>query len=544
MTSWQKINKIRPEILLILFGILGTVFLYLLMNPPMIFLDSTVYIKLAWAIQQDQWHVFYRNGQMMSFAPFYSMLISLLERAVHNFESAGMMISIIAGSLAIIPAILLAKRFYGLGVAFLALVFFMFNPFYVLYSSAILTEALFTFLFLTAIYVIYLAISEKSFIMWFSAGVIGGAAWLTRDVGIIIPVAALFWLVTCLMKRQYTVKKFIVFGAALTVGLLIAYLPIKTLVYFDKQNTPNLYPPTSLTHQLIIPDQRDPVQREIYRRELTGDNGEYKHIAWLKTDLGLTDLIRDGDWVFKRFLINIIGILKSTATIFFYIFFVFVIVGIFVSRNKGSEASKISFLPNQQNYLFLLSFVFLYILFYALGGGFSGPQDPERYLVPIVPILSIWCTLGIINAGEKIGKLTIKKIGALTVIGLSLALLMANIIFIWNIKKKYFPFHDNSNLKALAMLDVFKEQQEQGELIIMSKTAFLPYYADALPLLTPYEEYDEIIQFAKSKKVDFFFLEKNLYAPQLEFLKNTKDSTPDLKFILSIAQGNLYKVVY
>ena len=46
------------------------------------------------------------------------------------------------------------------------------------------------------------------------------------------------------------------------------------------------------------------------------------------------------------------------------------------------------------------------------------------------------------------------------------------------------------------------------------------------------------------KKVNLIFIEKSLYAPQLEFLKDSNDSTEELKFMLSTAQGNLYKVIY
>jgi len=536
--------KMYVKISIFLFGIFGTIILYLLMNPPMIFLDSTVYIKLAENIQEGRLHVYYRNGYMMSFPPFYSMLISLLEKITHNFEHAGAMISIIAGSLATIPAILLAKRFYGLGVASLALVLFMFNLFYILYSSAIFTEALFTFLFLSAIYVIYLALSKNSLLMWFSAGAIGGAAWLTRDVGIIIPAASIFWLTVCLLKKQYTVKKFVFFGAALIIGLLITYLPIRSLTHLDKQNTPNLYPPLSVARQLAIPDQRNAIQREIYRRELTDDGKEYKHIAWLKTSLGLSDLITDWRWILKRILINIIGIIKSTALIFFYIFFIFIIIGIFISKNRKNSESEKFFLRPHQEYLFISSFVLLFASFYALAGGFSGPQDPERYLVPIIPILSMWCALGIIWTVKKISEMTVKKIETLTIAVLGSILLMINIMYIISICNWYFPFHNNIHFAALAQLNIFKERQSQNNLVIMSKSAFLPYYADALQILTPYGEYGEIIKFAKSKKVDYFFLENSLYAPQLEFLKNTKISTPELKFILQIKQGNLYQLIY
>lgn len=524
---------------LFILGIFGTATLYLLLQVPRpYFVDSAVYAELARAIQQDQWHVHYRNGQMMSFAPFYSMLISLLERVVHNFESAGMIVSIIAGSLATIPAILLAKRFYGLGVAFLALIFFMFNPFYVLYSSAILTEALFTFLFLTAIYVVYLAISEKSLIMWFSAGVIGGAAWLTRDVGIIIPVAALFWLIICLLKKQYFFKKFVVFGAALTIGLLIAYLPIKTLIYFDKQNTPNLYPPLSITHQLITPDLRDITQRELYYRELADNGKEYKHIVWLKTDIKLAGLIKNWQWVFKKIFINIIEIGKTFFSTSLLFFSFFIIIGVFASKDKASPWLR-------QNRLFILSFIFLYILFYASAGAYTGARSSERYFVPLIPILMIWCTIGIQWIRKKISQ-TITKGGDFIIIILVASLVAANILSTYLIVTKYIAWNaDKTSLAGLAMISAFENKnQKQNKMIIMSRDTLLAYYANMLPLLTPYGEYDEIIKFAKLKKVDFFFLEKSLYAPQLEFLKNTKDSTPDLKFILSIDQGNLYKVTY
>ena len=532
--------------LIFLFGIFSTVILHLfLKSPSLYFLDSIYYIRLAEKIQTGHWFIENRYGNFQTFAPFYPILISLLERIIHNFENAGIYISIIAGSFATTIAILLARIFYktNMGWLWLVLVFFMFNPFYVLYSSAVLTEALFTFLFLTAICVIYLALSKNSLLMWFSAGIIGGMAWLTRDVGVIVPITASIWIIIGLIKNKNSIIKFICFGALFTMGILMVYLPIKILVHFDSSGVTRLQPKSTIIYNILAPNTKELLMSELYLRKLTPE-GEYAFIPVMKK-MKWMRLFTDWKWIVERFIINVFGVGRSMALIFFVIFFPFIFVGIYALKNSEKKLAGQPFIWPQKRYLFLLSFVFLYILFYAVAGGFTGPLSPERYLVPIIPILGIWCVAGLLSTGEKISKMFGKKIGALFVSSFIIFFLMVSALSIVFISKTHIPFYQNkTDLMGLAMLGIFERHPNQDQLIIMSRRTFLSYFTNSLPILTPYGEYDEIIKFAKSKKVDFFFLENSLYAPQLEFLKNTKISTPELKFILQIEQGNLYQLIY
>ena len=521
--------------LLYLFGIFGTFILYLATKPSIPYsLDSINYIKLAEAIQQGRWYIHIREDYMTTFPPFYSMLISLFEKIFNDFEIAGMFISITAGSLVIGPIIFLAKRFYGIGTAYLTIIFLILNPIYILYSSAILTESLFTFLFISSICVMSMAISKINLLMWLAVGIISGAATQTKDVGIIIIAVSFFYLIFHLANEKYALQKFIFSATMLIGGFLSVYMPIEILSHLDKENYLNMQQnKVNILRQLSLPDQRDLTSRDIIRRELSYDGKNYKKIDYYNNKN------INWQWLIKKMLINTIESIKYISLTFFYIFSIFVFIGFLAKKSDNREYDHGLF-DSQKKFS-----SFQYRLFLTFcRSSFTGAQRPERYLVPIIPTLMLFCVIGIRWCKKKINKLVSKKTGLLTIISLIISFLMANVIALNYIANhRLLDEEANISIKGLAMIGIFNDKVNEPKKI-MSKNVFLAYYANALPILTPYGEYGEIIKFAKSKKVDFFFLEKSLYAPQLEFLKNSKDSTEELKFILSTTQGNLYKVIY
>jgi len=191
--------------------------------------------------------------------------------------------------------------------------------------------------------------------------------------------------------------------------------------------------------------------------------------------------------------------------------------------------------------LFFLSIILLYVSFYAASGAFFGAVGPKRYLFPLFPLLIVLASGGIkISLKYIIERLKIRRMPTpaflFFVVGIG-----AILLFPLSIKQnnayaqKIFEYQNIAKT-----LDVFKNEKT----IIMSGKPYLPFFLHASFVSTPYADYEKVIQFAKMKKVNLIFIEKNLYAPQLEFLKKSGASTKELKFILSTAQGNLYKVIY
>jgi len=65
----------------------------------------------------------------------------------------------------------------------------------------------------------------------------------------------------------------------------------------------------------------------------------------------------------------------------------------------------------------------------------------------------------------------------------------------------------------------------------MARSPFLPYYAGADWVVTPYGEYQDIVKFAKNRNVDFLNVDKQsvLLRPQLSFLMNPRVNIPEME---------------
>lgn len=128
------------------------------------------------------------------FMPFYTWVTSFLNLLFKDMETSGKLVSMLAGTLGIIPVYYLAKRLYGFKAALLAGVLYSVSPEIWRWHLRVMTDSLFCTLFLWSLWQLIEAVSEpdveseenKSHPA-FSLGVAwlaGGLATLTRYQGL------------------------------------------------------------------------------------------------------------------------------------------------------------------------------------------------------------------------------------------------------------------------------------------------------------------------------------------------------------------------
>ncbi|MBI4835318.1 MAG: glycosyltransferase family 39 protein [Planctomycetes bacterium] len=190
-------NKQTKLILFILFGLALIVRLAIALNTYVISSDGPLYIEAA---------SYYYNGQFKEaishpYHPVYPFLMSLAYRLIGNWEWAGMLVSILLSSLAVIPLYLIAiKLFTSKAIAVISSLFYIFHQELARLSSAVLTTGTFIFLLTGSVYLFIASREEtnmtrKRYLFLALTGVFTMLSFLTRPDGIVLLFIFVAWIV-------------------------------------------------------------------------------------------------------------------------------------------------------------------------------------------------------------------------------------------------------------------------------------------------------------------------------------------------------------
>ena len=536
MIIFQNLLRWKTPVFLFLyiFSITLTGLYYIASGTPIISSDSFTYLRLAEEMQKGRFYIEQWGSGSLSVPPLFPFTVALAQKIISNPFISRALISFISSIGIVIIAYILAKSLYGFTASNIAIILMIANPFFITFSLAILTESFFTFFFILNILLIY-KISQNHinnlFIYCFAIGATSALAWHTRDVGIITIVLSSAWLMYFLKIRLVSFFAVLKYLSIFILGFLFFFAPFIILSNSNPNlNSYNNAAKRNILKILTAPNLNNQIAREVATRALTVDGSNYSIVANNQKNGGLNDFVNQFDWVIKKFLLG-------SGKIFLYILAVtaglvmFVIINLAVNlRGKNKPLS-----------LFFLSVILLYIIFYAASGSFFGAVGPKRYLFPLFPLLMILTSGGIKQSFNfLIKRLKIRRVPTPLFL-LSAAGIGAILLLPLSIKQNSAYIQKILEYKSIAKV---VEKSEGEKTIIMSREPYLPFFLHASSVSTPYADYEKVIQFAKMKKVNLIFIEKNLYAPSLEFLKSAGVSTPELKPVLQFKAGNLYQLIY
>ncbi len=194
--------------------------LYAALVPGIIVPDGVVYIDTAKMIIAGQWQRVSEHG-IYSAYPFF---IIVFQKVFANWETAGRMVSVVFGSLAVLPFYFLIKRIFDMRIALVASVFFVINPRLVEYSSNVLREPVFWFFSITALWVAWEGIVGKKWILMIIASFFVGMATLTRMEGIGLAVIIFLWICWYYWKeKEFGTKKLLLLLLVFVVSFPILF---------------------------------------------------------------------------------------------------------------------------------------------------------------------------------------------------------------------------------------------------------------------------------------------------------------------------------
>lgn len=125
------------------------------------------------------------------YPPFYPILVGLASTLFKDFETAGLAVSIVMGSLVVIPVYLLGTEFFDKRTGLAAAVLTLTWPTIRYWSTAVMSQATYITLLLFGVYFLYRAYRRNSSIFSILAGVSFACAHLSRSEGVLVFFAGL-----------------------------------------------------------------------------------------------------------------------------------------------------------------------------------------------------------------------------------------------------------------------------------------------------------------------------------------------------------------
>jgi len=184
--------------------------------------DAVVYAKIAWGIKNG----YGLHWWSVVWSPFYPFVTALFSIFTGNLEAATTAVSLVLGSLLVVPFFFLAKSMFNHRVAYLASILVIFFPALVVISEVPLSEATYAFFLMITLLCGWRLFMRRSYLWAFLFGIFGATCYLTRPEFLVaFACLLLLYLIIELRARDRTRPNSLVFLAVSLLGFLILALP-------------------------------------------------------------------------------------------------------------------------------------------------------------------------------------------------------------------------------------------------------------------------------------------------------------------------------
>ena len=184
--------------------------------------DAVIYAKIAWGIKNGHglhwWSVVW--------SPFYPFVMVLFSIFTGSLETAASAVSLVLGSLLVVPFFFLAKSMFSHRVAYLASILAVFFPALVVISEVRLSEATYAFFLMITLLCGWRLFVKRSYLWAVLFGIFGATCYLTRPEFLVaFACLLLLYLIAELRARDRTRPNPLVLVVVSLVGFSILALP-------------------------------------------------------------------------------------------------------------------------------------------------------------------------------------------------------------------------------------------------------------------------------------------------------------------------------
>ncbi len=483
---------------------------------------------------------FHDSPQLVN-PPLYPVLIGISWLFTHNLEFSGQIVSIIAGSLLIIPVFYLTRKMFGRKAAFFSAIFVVICPPLIFGSTEVRVASLYTLLVWAAMAVGWKALQSKYLIWSAFTGLVLALCYLTRAEAIMfVPIFLLLYLLSFKLRTgsHLSIAKSVVFKGIILIAVFalvsspfLAFLYRHTGTWTFSGRSAHVFPGYygdwerdnfELASDLEGAQERWSEQGGLLnfvisnRGKLLARWGHTVVSLWSGKDkqsqsLGISPWIVRGGLIFLILFIS-----------FGFIKFV---------RARHIAAKHI--------YMLAIASSSLIYFFFGIDWRYFYPYFPFLLiaLTLVVIMLQNWSKRNIVGTNRILARIAVYL--PITVLLLAMGGYSGVLI---GKKLSYAPY------EYKIMGQWMKENVDDIEnKTVMSRKAGVPFYAEARHEPLYYGEYPGLIEYAKSKKIDYLIIDEWTIPrtrPQFAFLLEEGEKYIGLQLMHTIRYEDRKTILY
>jgi 4-amino-4-deoxy-L-arabinose transferase-like glycosyltransferase len=427
------------------------------------------------------------------YPPFYPILLGLASTLTHDFEAAGLAVSIVMGSLLVVPVYLLGTEFFDKRVGVIAALLSLTWSTLRFWSVAVMSQATYITLLLFGVYFLWRAYRKSSLPASVLAGIFFACAHLTRSEGVLVFLACNGVLVLFTFINKTAPRKLLY--PLLSGGVFfLVFSPYLVLLHgltgkWQLTGKSKVAIADALSEYLGKPDiKHDPSFQE----------------------LGYLDLFRlYPDYIRTNYLKNLKACWNDMLPLYGWILAALGFVAGAASREKLCERGYLlaTFAP--------LSVIVVFF--------FIGPEYTQAYL----PVLFLFIGQGLVQAekwalrGGASGDGLVARYGRFAPVFLTL------VYVAWNVLSQVPADRNQPYLytKDGGRFDDKRVGRKLGKMlpesaVLMTRSGRIGFYSGLRYLTPPQTDFAGIVDFARKNKVDYLVATVQLLnmRPQLEFI--------------------------
>ncbi len=490
------------------------------------------------------------GGISAYWSPMYSVLTGISSLFFAERDFSGRFVSLVAGSLLIIPTFFLIRDLFGRPSAYVGAALVIFHPYLIKSSGWVMTESFYTLTLTTCVLLGWRALSKQNWQLFLTTGLLLGIAFLTKPEAIgylllmfILMLGAKFCCANVGVVRSGLNYLILLLGFATLFLPYCLFLHHKTGSWTLSQKIAVNLPAADFEGSFLGLSGDG---RMTLKDRLWGDDYETKFIPDIPASTpATTKATTPTSFNFRGLLSDVyilgakaIFLLKYQLRRYFPVilpipFALFAIVGFFFGPWTRTRVAK---------ELFLFSFVMCTLL------GYAASAVELRYLFPIIPLLVAWTARGIAEFCvwlARLWKSSFPTRRELRPIILSACIVILLLVFsapraLLALKPediKNVPFEEK------AAGSWIKEHSDQEHPIVISSHITPAFYANAKHLYLPEEELSRIVEYARSRRVDYLVFSERRKSDAAAFLADKNTALQDLKLVFSDQQDPGHQVL-
>ena len=470
----------------------------LLIYPEVIHNDGTAYIGHAKRILSGDWSV----GKTH---PFYPALIALFHFFIPNGEMAGILVSVIFGTLIVLPVFYLGKAIFDEKVGMLSALFATVHPFLYTPSGSVLTESTFHFLLATSVLIGWKAFDEGRFrdIVLFSLLIC--FSYLTRPEGIGFLLIFGVWvlLINPPKERRPWTKRGVIIVLTIFCFLLFSFPYLLQL----KKETGSWQISKKVSVSIGSSSEEGDVPVEMIR---------------VKKEISFSSLLKSPMSVAKKMGMGFLDSLYKFQQVYTPLLSLLLILGLILNKGKSLSIKGNLYLVSYFIYFFLFIHPFFWVT--------------RRYTSHVISIALPWAAVGFLEVTRWIRKRFREEKFQRK---LPAALLLVILIVLFAQGRVIHPREHRFIQREVGLW--MKGHLPKGA-TVMSSLPQEAFYAERPWVRIPRGSYEEILAAARSKGVRYLIVDETIEENSPNFLEKIKKE--DLVPILERRKKNQRTLVF